>query len=623
MPPTLDLTKTYTHADMILSSRNSPRISLRRAASYNANDRGPQSSTSSRFSFNHLLATPPPSPGLPALIPRHGKPVPAGRKHVRVLVWLVGVLVILFYASSLLRSSHRNAQAGWSNHAGEHFEMVGDEQLPDFPTPVVVLDKKGRSRWTVSIPPDTQFPLEPKVYREICLQNREVAAHVLDLHTQALPERGYYWVDPNFMDVAEAERSGLLPGPKAKTNMKVDGVVGENLNSLIEEDVCRKSLTFLLETDDAGLGTTLMMLWMAYGLAEKEGREFFIDDSRWYVPHSCRGMFLIVYRAYGKYTNFFQSPPMPKCRPPPRHEMLPCPHHARHLIVSAATAQSTFGSAFEDRFQDVHKLDVFRQKPIFDLASVGYQALFHLSSSDAAYVQKRIDTFENATLIPSTNRHGMTIGLHVRHGDKHPSEFQYQDSYIPLDRYASTARTILQTNFDSSLPNGEEDLMAEMHSLFILASDDPDVYESEEFSHARRAQELIHLASHTSASAKPKSASAIRKFVDETVGWEGGFFAGMFWSLGKPSSVPATGAETPDTNLPPTAEALRLRELVGRAYLLDLAVVGQSDRVVCAVSSMGCRLLAVMMGWEDAMVRELWWNVDGGFAGRGWKGLDS
>jgi hypothetical protein len=26
----------------------------------------------------------------------------------------------------------------------------------------------------------------------------------------------------------------------------------------------------------------LMMLWTAYGLAQKEGREFFVDDSRWY-----------------------------------------------------------------------------------------------------------------------------------------------------------------------------------------------------------------------------------------------------------------------------------------------------------------------------------------------------
>lgn len=44
---------------------------------------------------------------------------------------------------------------------------------------------------------------------------------------------------------------------------------------------------------------------------------------------------------------------------------------------------------------------------------------------------------------------------------------------------------------------------------------------------------------------------------------------------------------------------LRLRELVARAYLLDLAVLDSvSDGVVCGVSSAGCRILGVMMGWD-------------------------
>lgn len=102
------------------------------------------------------------------------------------------------------------------------------------------------------------------------------------------------------------------------------------------------------------------------------------------------------------------------------------------------------------------------------------------------------------------------------------------------------------------------------------------------------------------------------------MGWEGGFFAGMFWSLGKPNSVPATAVEAPDTKLPPTEEALRLRELVGRAYLMDLAVLGRaSDSIVCTVSSMGCKLLAVMMGWDNAIVMGKWVNIDGDFDWRG------
>lgn len=163
--------------------------------------------------------------------------------------------------------------------------MVGESELPDFPTPAVVTDKRGRSKWTVSIPPDYTFPLEPTQYAEICQQNMEVANHVRDLHKhmhiQNQAHHDYYYVDPNFMDVAEAEEHGLLPGPKAKTNMKVDEVIGENTDGLIVSGVCESSLTFVLETGDAGLGKTMMMLWTAYGLAKKEGRSFFIDDSRW------------------------------------------------------------------------------------------------------------------------------------------------------------------------------------------------------------------------------------------------------------------------------------------------------------------------------------------------------
>ena len=132
---------------------------------------------------------------------------------------------------------------GWATHAGDEYEMVGDSELPDFPTPVVVTDKRGRTKWTVSIPVDAAFPLEPHQYAEICTQNMEVASHVADLHAHVHRPHshyGYYHVDPYFMDVAEAEEHGLLPGPKGKKNMKAqDGsVVGEQTDSLIIQDVC-------------------------------------------------------------------------------------------------------------------------------------------------------------------------------------------------------------------------------------------------------------------------------------------------------------------------------------------------------------------------------------------------
>ena len=322
------------------------------------------------------------------------------------------------------------------------------------------------------------------------------------------------------------------------------------------------------------------------------------------------------FRAYGKYTDFFQPPPMPICRPPPRHEMLPCPHHARHLIVSAATASYTFGGAFNEAYEDARKMEVYRKKPMFDFARLGYEKLFVLANDDAVYVAQRSAELRNRIkLPPPETAKGMIIGIHVRHGDRRPFEFQYKDSYIPLDQYSDKAHSLLSDALDMS---GNENSKAESSSFVVLASDDPDVYESEEVSNATRAQEQIKLASKENIPGYKPSNAGPRTFVDETVGWEGGFFAGMFWSLGKPINVPAVAVDMKDTNLPPTQEALRLRHLVGRAYLMDLAVLGKSsDRIVCTVSSMGCRILAVMMGWEEAVVRGSWVNIDGDFEWRG------
>jgi hypothetical protein len=362
-------------------------------------------------------------------------------------------------------------------------------------------------------------------------------------------------------------------------------------------------MTFVLETSDAGLGKTLMQLWTAYGLAKKEGRDFFIDDSRW---------------AYGRYSTYFQPPPLPNCRPPPRHEMLPCPHQARHLVISAATVAYTFGGAFEEHFEDPKKMEVFRQQPIFALARAGFEALFHLQSTDANYLNSRLADFAKKTTMEDNMGRGLTIGMHIRHGDRRPYEFQYKDSYIPNEVYLDEAREQLYKTFETSGKNGTEDLMSEMKSIFIVSSDDPDVYSTTEFSHAMRAQEHISLASKTN-SQPPKPSPSPRKFVEESVVWEGGFFAGMFWSLGKPPGSSATASKEIDPSQRPSPEALKIRELIGRAYLLDLAILGKSDRIVCTVSSMGCRLLAVMMGWENAMVKNHWKNVDGAFE---WSGID-
>ncbi|KAI5920031.1 hypothetical protein F4810DRAFT_684465 [Camillea tinctor] len=607
MPPHLDLSQS-THAKMIVSP---PRLNLRRAASYHT-EKAPLSSTSSRFNFNHLISSPPPSPGLPALVPRprQSPTSPRPSRVLRIVAWVVGLALTLSILRTVAKKHGRGVPVvGWALETQEEYEMVGQYDLPDFPTPIAVTDRQGRSKWTVSIPPTYEFPLTVKEYADMCAQCQEVASHVRELHGRSNPPESrtnYYYEDPYFLDVSEAEKRGLLPGVEGKawkvTAQAQDGhLVGERKDGLVDKGFCKTSLTFVLETSDAGLGPTLMMLWMAYGLAQKEKRSFFIDDSRW---------------AYGEYTTIFKAPPMPECNPPPRHEMLPCPRQARHLIVSAGTARATFGDSFNAEYENLYRSDVYRERPVYDLARAGYEALFRLNDQDQSYVDSRVKEIREKAKVPQGGYNdGMVVGIHVRHGDLHPFEYQYNGAYIPLDVYTQKAREVIEDYHNYSTPLGGEDVAAKAHSFMIVASDDPDVYDDEELSNAVRAQEQIKLASKQHIPDPSPDKTIMHKFVDEAFGWEGGFFATMFWNLGRSTLNNANAAqEDLQTSLKPSAETMRLRGLIGRAYMLDLAVLGQaSDTVICTMSAMGCRLLAVIMGWDKAMKGENWVNIDGGY----------
>ncbi|KAI1097998.1 hypothetical protein F4804DRAFT_141998 [Jackrogersella minutella] len=604
MPPTLDLSQS-THAKMIVSP---PRLNLRRAASYQ-HEKAPLSATSSRFNFNHLMFSPPPSPGLPALVPRPRKLSngPRPSRVVRVVGWIIGLALATFIVRAIVKKEVRVPVVGLLLGDHEEYEMVGQYDLPEFPTPIAVTDRNGRSKWTVSIPPTYPFPLSMKEYSDICVKCQEVAAHVRELHGQVnqQDQMDYYYEDPYFLDVSEAERRGLLPGVegkawKATAHVQDGHLVGDRADGLVDKSICKSSLTFVLESADAGLGPTLMMMWLAYGLAQKERRSFFIDDSRW---------------AYGDYTAIFKPPPTPDCNPPPRHEMLPCPHNARHLVVSTATARETFGKAFNDEYEILKLHGVDGERPIYDLARAGYDALFRLNDEDQPYIEHRIKELRTMAKVAEGNYNdGMIVGIHIRHGDLHPYEYQYNGAYIPLNLYMQRSREIIEEYHNFSTPLGGEDVVAKKHSFTILASDDPDVYETEECSGSLRAQEQIKLASKQHIQNANPNKSIMHKFVDETFGWEGGFFATMFWNLGRSTINNANAGDEVQTTLKPSAETMRLRGLIGRAYVLDLAVLGlTSDTVICTMSAMGCRLIAVIMGWEKAMDDGKWVNIDGDF----------
>ncbi|KAF2645455.1 hypothetical protein P280DRAFT_120342 [Massarina eburnea CBS 473.64] len=598
-----------------MHARRNPNLTVS-SASYAQLSPADQSMTSATFlsptvaSRRGLLSpSPPPSPNLPSLIPRHGKKQLSTANHTRLVKRLLiggcGVAILVWLVVRQIYA-RQQGDVEFKSQDGE-WEMVGGSLLPEEPSALVVQDAKGKSKWTVSIPPSYDFPLKPQYYHDICQQAMEVSQAIhQEVQGGGMIKRmlNYNQKDQYYIDVGEAEAQKVLPQTKNTGRPKgfVDDVAIASKANAVGLEVCERSLTYVMETGDAGFGDTMTRLWMSYGLAVAENRTFFVDDTRW---------------LYGKYSTYFAPPPTANCLPPPKTHMVPCPHTAAHIVVSGATVRSTFGHAFTEEWEDGRKANPLRQHKIFALLRTGYEALFKLNTEDATYALDRAHSLFGSVIKDG----GISIGIHVRRGDKHPYEFQYQEDYIPLDRYMNAARSIYIEKIENGksrkrgLTFAETARLAARHtsSKVILASDDPLVYESSELGpNTNRAQDRIMLATKAALEAAQGKKNP---WIDEITGWEGGFYRDVFFSLGQPVGNANDASKLDNTNIP--ENAMKLRELVGRAYLLDLAVLSKADYVVCTVSSIGCRMLAVMMGWDSAILGKNWVNIDGDFDWRG------
>jgi len=280
-----------------MHARRNPNLSIQSTAQYSQLEPPPQSATSSAFlsptvpSRRGLLArSPPPSPSLPSLLPKHGKtPQPNHSKLVkRILIGCCGVAFLLWIVLRQIYASSQQA-VSYEDDNAEEWEMVGGSLLPHEPSAVALQDAKGRMRWTVSIPSDYDFPLLPAQYREVCHQAMEVSKEVRQgaQKSNGFAKRmlNYNQQDQYYIDVQEAEEQALLPPSKAAgrpKNLVEDEAIKDGL-STEGLKICDRSLTYVMETEDAGFGNSLMRLWMSYGLAKAEKRAFFIDDTRWYA----------------------------------------------------------------------------------------------------------------------------------------------------------------------------------------------------------------------------------------------------------------------------------------------------------------------------------------------------
>ena len=253
------------------------------------------SEASRRFSLQGLLESAP-SPTLPYDEHRYEKPFTSRRRAIGPLLLKVTLAVLGFgFAAwlglSVLNTAKQRFDFSYKSPGGEEYELVADQELPKEPTPVIVTDKAGKTRWTVSIPSSLDFPLRPTVYANMCSQSSEISKHVMQLKSPSSPAMAahfsYYHVDETFIDITEAEEQDLLPSTKSwgweaeASEKNVTGADVEKADNSDPNKICETSLTFIMETPDAGFGNTLMGLWLSYGMAKKEGRAFFIDDRYW------------------------------------------------------------------------------------------------------------------------------------------------------------------------------------------------------------------------------------------------------------------------------------------------------------------------------------------------------
>lgn len=336
---------------MIISSRKiPPTTAMRRVPSANSTPTLTVNSAelTAKYGFRQFLDSPLPSPALPSIVPRHGKkPNPHRfrrflRVMLRVSIWSCGLLVIYWLGLRLIYL--RGPPTGRSVLVANPEQ----EALLKEPTAVVVVDRKGKPKWTVAIPLRLSFPLMPKQYTNICHQSDQLRKSQSP-KGETPHDHHYYSKDPHFMDIAEAEKDLLLVTRNNEVDYRENGLVGvdgSHDNSRQENiKICERSLTYVLESPDAGLGLTLMGLWMSYGLAKKEGRGFFIDDSNWYSSFQC---FLLLtpvcaHSRLGHTENIQRSLNLPLSSPAAQHRQTTASLAHTKLAIWSSRPQQSHG----------------------------------------------------------------------------------------------------------------------------------------------------------------------------------------------------------------------------------------------------------------------------------------
>lgn len=231
--------------------------------------------------------SPPPTPRFrsldaaqePLILPRHQGPERLSRSFLKRPTWLsrsqliqLGVLSLLLFSVWGILSVFTSPMDVLSRPLRLHapVPVVDINTISEINATIIHGNGVDAAKWTVAVPAGIRAPLRPSVYSGICRSAHEVSSMARshgDEQGHGAGHHNYYWVDDLFVDPADS---------------------GEYAETEQGKDICDTSLTYMLESSNAGFGVALMGLWSAYGLAKGEGRAFFVNDRDWYLSHSPR-----------------------------------------------------------------------------------------------------------------------------------------------------------------------------------------------------------------------------------------------------------------------------------------------------------------------------------------------
>jgi len=224
---------------------------------------------------------------------------------------------------------------------------------------------------------------------------------------------------------------------------------------------------------------------------------------------------------------------------------------------------------FEEEFENPRKMGVKRQNKIFDFLRTGYEA-FSLSPAISETVAARVKAL-------GVDEHSKVVAVQIRRGDKLAKEWKYHDGYIPLERYLSVSanQTVfvkeIRKNFFLPASNSSA---SSTDLVRIVSSDDAELWENPVV----------------------QSDKGIVRTQTGVVGHNGGMYN--------------------EDLLEMSDEEIRQLAV---DYFVDFGVLTESLRVaedgwaVCTSGADLCRMLAVGMGWDSAIEKGHWINIDGDF----------